>query len=95
MIPMNLLRLFRHIDRSTRRSQASRRRPLVENLEGRQLLSSVSFTPDIVGKHQGTNVAAAIQGNHIGTNVAAAIQGNHIGTNVAAILGNHIGTNVV
>ena len=85
---MNLLRLFRQGDRSTLRSQASRRRPLVEALEGRQLLSSVAVTPDIVGNHIGTNVAAAIQGNHIGV---ADIVGNHIGTNVAAIQGNHIG----
>jgi hypothetical protein len=35
---MNTLRLFRHGSGSTRRLQA-RRRPIVENLEGRQLLS--------------------------------------------------------
>jgi UDP-3-O-[3-hydroxymyristoyl] glucosamine N-acyltransferase len=77
-----------------------RRRPLVEGLEGRQLLSTFTVTKvapppaqyDVVGNHIGTNVAM-IQGNHIGTNVAM-IQGNHIGTNVAMIQGNHIGTNV-
>jgi acetyltransferase-like isoleucine patch superfamily enzyme len=78
-----------------------RRRPLVEALEGRQLLSTFTVTEvapppaqyDVVGNHIGTNVAM-IQGNHIGTNVAM-IQGNHIGTNVAMIQGNHIETNMV
>jgi hypothetical protein len=71
---------------STRRPQV-RRRPLVETLEGRQLLSTVAA---IQGAHIGTNVAA-IQGAHIGSNVAA-IQGAHIGTNVSEIQGAHIGT---
>ena len=54
------------------------RRPLVEDLEGRRLLSG------IVGNHIGVSVAPAIVGNHIGTSVSAAmIQGGHIGTNVA------------
>jgi hypothetical protein len=64
-------------------------RPLVEDLEGRRLLSG------IVGNHIGTNVVSdvvvmrkaggkadtpAIVGNHIGTSISAAeIQGNHIG----------------
>jgi hypothetical protein len=85
-IPMDLLRLFRRTDDSTRRLPNRPRRPLVEALEGRQLLSG--FTVDasaVERKHVGT--AAMIQGNHIG--VVAAIQGNHIGT--AAIQGNHIG----
>jgi hypothetical protein len=69
---MNWLRLFREDHGSTRRLPA-RRRPIVEDLEGRQLLSG------IVGNHIGV---AAIQGNHIGMSVAA-IQGNHIGTSVA------------
>ena len=55
---MNWLRLFRQGDDSTRRLPA-RRRPLVEALEGRQLLSG------IVGNHIGV-VSDAIQGNHIG-----------------------------
>jgi hypothetical protein len=79
---------------STSRRQADRpsarlpraRRPLVEDLEGRRLLSG------IIGNHIGTSVSAEvvvtkpvdlIVGNHIGTSVNAAIQGNHIGTNVA------------
>ncbi len=54
------------------------RRPLVEDLEGRQLPSG------IVGNHIGVSVAPAIVGNHIGVSVSAAmIQGAHIGTNVA------------
>jgi hypothetical protein len=59
----------------TRRPRA--RRPLVEDLEGRQLLSG------IVGNHIGTSVSAAIVGNHIGTSVSAAIVGNHGVGNVA------------
>jgi hypothetical protein len=70
---MNQLRLFRNGDGTTRRLQA--RRPILENLEGRQLQSG------LVGNHIGTS-AAMIQGAHIGTNVAM-IQGAHIGTNVA------------
>jgi hypothetical protein len=49
-------------------------RPLVEDLEGRRLLSGIA------GNHVGTSAAAAIVGNHIGTSISAAmIQGNHIG----------------
>jgi hypothetical protein len=77
MIPMNWLRLFRQGDNATRRLPSHR--PLVEALEGRQLLSG------IVGNHIGV-VSDAIQGNHIGYQ---AIQGNHIGT--AWIQGSHIG----
>ena len=67
-------------DRSSARRPQTRR-PLVEDLEGRQLLSG------IVGNHIGMNVAPAIVGNHIGMNVAPAIVGNHIGT--PAIQGSH------
>jgi hypothetical protein len=59
---MSGFRLLRHTDGSTRRLQA-RRRPFVEALEGRQLLSG------IVGNHIGTS--AMIVGNHIGTNVVS------------------------
>jgi hypothetical protein len=88
---MLLSRFFRRRDvRSIRRSLPCRR-PLVEALEGRQLLSTFTMTkvesPAIVGNHIGTS---AIQGNHIGT---SAIQGNHIGT--SAIQGNHIGTSAI
>jgi uncharacterized protein YcfJ len=84
---------------TTRRPEARRRSPLVESLEGRQVLSTLTFTKiemnvsAIVGQHIGTNVAA-VQGAHIGTNVAA-VQGAHIGMSVAAIQGNHIGMDVV
>jgi hypothetical protein len=77
---MNRLRLFGNGDSSTRRLQA-RRRPIVEDLEGRQLLSG------IVGNHIGTSVAM-IQGNHIGTRVAM-VKGGHIGTSVAMVKGGH------
>ena len=54
------------------------RRPLVEDLEGRLLLTGIQ------GRHIGTSVVSAIVGNHIGVSVSAAmIQGAHIGTNVA------------
>jgi hypothetical protein len=80
---MLLSRFFgRQNDCTSRRSRLNRR-PLVEGLEGRELLSTVAL---IQGSHIGTN---AVQGAHIGTN---AIQGAHIGTN--AIQGAHIGTNV-
>jgi hypothetical protein len=85
---MNPLQFFRHENGSNRRLQ-SRRRPLVEDLEGRQLQSG------IVGNHIGAGVVpAGIQGNHIGAGVVpASIQGNHIGYGVvpAGIQGNHIG----
>ena len=97
---MNALRLFRPGNDSTRRLQA-RRRPIVEALEGRQLLSGIQgnhigIVADVqnvlaadfaTGEHVKT---AMIQGAHIGT---AAIQGAHIGT--AAIQGSHIGTSAV
>jgi hypothetical protein len=55
---MDLLRLFRPGDRSSRRLQA-RRRPLVEALEGRRLLSTLTLT------------APAVQGGHIGSGIAS------------------------
>jgi len=58
----------------TRRSRPVRR-PVVEALEGRQLLSTFAVTPAIVGQHIGT---PAVVGKHIGT---LAIVGQHIGTN--------------
>jgi hypothetical protein len=82
---MNGFRLLRHTDSSTRRLQA-RRRPTVEALEGRQLLSGV------VGSHIGLNAADFRVGSHIGT--GAMVQGGHIGTS-AMVRGGHIGTSVV
>src|SRR5262249_36120559 len=73
-ILMNGFRLLRHTDSSTRRLQA-RRRPIVEALEGRQLLSGV------VGSHVGVNAADFRVGSHIGT--SAMVKGGHIGTSVA------------
>ena len=84
--------------RSTRRP-APGRHPLVEALEGRQLLSTFTATDVVQRKHIGTAVVevqrkhigtAQVQRKHIG---AAMIQGNHIG--VAMIQGNHIGYAVV
>ena len=88
-IPMFTFTISRCQDNrpTTRRPQVCRR-PLIEDLEGRQLLSTF-----IVGGHIGSNVAQ-IQGAHIGTNVAQ-IQGGHPGTGVAPeIVANHIGTNL-
>jgi hypothetical protein len=62
----------RQADRSAARRPHARR-PLVEDLEGRQLLSG------IVGNHIGTSVSPPIVGNHIGTSVSPPIVGNHIG----------------
>jgi hypothetical protein len=73
-----LSRFFGRRDvRSIRRPWPSRR-PNLESLEGRQLLSSVKplFEPAIVGQHIGTGVAeikqvpvALVVGSHIGSNV--------------------------
>jgi hypothetical protein len=63
----------RQADRPAARRPRTRR-PLVEDLEGRLLLSGIQ------GNHIGTSVDLAIVGNHIGTSISAAmIQGNHIG----------------
>jgi hypothetical protein len=79
---MNMLRLFRQDRRSTRPFQA--RRPLVEALEGRQLLSSFPGVADIQGAHIGTNVTAIV-GQHLGFSMVSVdqIKGSHIGTSVA------------
>ncbi len=98
---MFLPRLFGRQDvRSTRRSRSGRR-PVVESLEGRQLLVSLAFakvaavaltnqvgTPATPKK---TIETPAIQGNHIGTPAA---NGKHIGDAAPAIQGNHIGFQV-
>jgi hypothetical protein len=75
---MTLLQLFRPSDCPARRPQG--RRPLVEGLEGRQLLSGV------VGNHIGTSAmfAGAPVGSHIGT--SAMVQGGHPGMGVADII---------
>jgi hypothetical protein len=61
----------RQADRpAARRPRA--RRPLVDDLEGRLLLSGIP------GRHIGASIAPAIVGNHIGMNAVPAIVGNHI-----------------
>lgn len=84
---MLLSRFFGRQKVSLTRGSGPFRRPVIEALEGRQLLSTFAVTPAIQGNHIG---APAIVGQHIGT---PAIVGQHIGT--AAIVGQHIGTNVV
>jgi hypothetical protein len=80
---MLLSRLFgRQSVPSTRRSRPCRK-PLVESLEGRQLLSAFVDTPMIQGNHIGTSV---VERKHVS---ADSIQGNHIGA--PAIVGIHIG----
>ena len=76
---MFLSRLFVRKAVSSTRRPLSRRQPLVENLEGRRLLSTLTVTADVQGAHIGAPVAAIV-GNHIGTN--AAIVGQHIGSNL-------------
>jgi hypothetical protein len=81
---LNLLRFFRHGNGSNRRLPA--RRPIVEDLEGRRLLSGIQGNHiGIVAEVQKVReVAAAIQGAHIGTNVASADELHcHIHPNVA------------
>ena len=48
-------------DRPSKHRPLARLHPLVEALEGRQLLSTI-----VQGSHIGTNVSPAIVGNHIG-----------------------------
>ncbi len=65
----------RQDDRPTsRRPIARRRRPLVEDLEGRQLLST--FTAGVAGGNGQS--AAMVVGSHIGS--AAMVVGSHIGS---------------
>jgi hypothetical protein len=93
---MFTLPIFRRQDDRTaaRRPEPRRRQPLVEALEGRRVLSTLTFTKiemnvsATVGQHIGMS-AAGIQGNHIGMS-AAGIQGNHIGTNATGLVGHHI-----
>ncbi len=75
---MTLLQLFRQSDRTARRITA--RRPSVEGLEGRRLLSGV------VGNHVVGNVAQDIKS----WPPVADIQGAHIGSPM--IVGRHIGS---
>jgi hypothetical protein len=85
---MFLSRFFGRQSVSSSRRQRPVRRPRVENLEGRQLLSTFVDTPMIKGNHIGTSVV--VERKHIGADtvagnpsVTAFIQGNHIGTSVA------------
>jgi hypothetical protein len=54
------------------------RRPLVEDLEGRRLLSGIA------GRHIGTSVASVVIRKATGVDVTPAIVGNHIGTGVVS-----------
>jgi hypothetical protein len=69
---MNRLQFFRHGNGSNRRLPA-RRRPIVEDLEGRQLLSGTAgYHIGIVADVQKVReCAVANQGNHGGTGVAS------------------------
>jgi hypothetical protein len=73
----------RQVDCDSVRRPRLRRRPVVEGLEGRQLLSGIQgnhigVTADIVGNHIGTSVTPEIVGNHIG--MAPAVRGGHVGS---------------
>ena len=69
------------------------RRPLVEALEGRQLLSTFAVADDVTGTHalvvSRDHIGTDIVGNHIGTSL---VQRKHVGTD---IVGKHIGTSLV
>jgi hypothetical protein len=80
---MLLSQFFGHQkDRSTPRSRPCRR-PVVEALEGRQLLSTLGVTNAIRGNHIGTDTNGHHVGyENIGIHIGSEIQGNHIGTNV-------------
>lgn len=85
--------MFDRIFAPRSRRPQTRRRPQIEAMEGKMLLSG------IIGNHIGVTAAAVappIQGAHIGV-VAEGIVGSHIGTNVAVappIQGAHIGMSV-
>jgi hypothetical protein len=94
---MNLQHIL-HGNRSNRRPQV-RRRPIVDDLEGRQLLSSLvpevqkvreaaMVVPEVQKVPEAASAFQGVVGSHIGT---YAIQGSHVGTD--AIQGSHIGTN--
>jgi hypothetical protein len=85
---MLLSRFFGRRDVRSSRRPLARRRPLFEDLEGRQLLTA--FTVGVAGGNGQTS--ALVVGNHIGT--SALVVGNHIGTS-ALVVGNHIGTDAV
>jgi hypothetical protein len=77
-------------DRPSTRRPRGRRRPLVETLEGRQLLSTVAA---VQGAHIGTNVSE-IQGAHIDVEaMGGGGVGQHIGVEAmgGGGVGQHIG----
>jgi hypothetical protein len=75
-----LSRFFGRRDVRSIHSPWPSRRPNLESLEGRQLLSNVKplVEPAIVGQHIGTNVAVEIK--HVP--VELFVVGSHIGSNV-------------
>jgi hypothetical protein len=90
-IPMFTFPFFRRQDdRPTARRPQPWRRPLVESLEGRQLLATFMATnlqtPAIVGQHIGVTVDAVEGGGgvgqHIGVTVDAAKGGGGVGQHI-------------
>ena len=66
---MFLSRFFDNQEVNSTRHRRPGRRPLVEALEGRRLLSTLTVT----NAASGNQISSDIVGNHIGTNVVAAI----------------------
>jgi hypothetical protein len=89
MFPLPTLR--RYDDRPcTRRSRtAPRPRLLVEDLEGRQLLSTVTGADFSLNFTKINANASVVQGQHIAA-APSGIQGNHIGTSAAVVVGHHL-----
>ena len=75
---------------NTRRRSARHLAPSVDSLEGRQLLSSLTFqkiemnSAGIVGQHIGANAASLTNDGSFKVLVPAAIQGQHIGMSMVA-----------
>jgi hypothetical protein len=88
---MILSRLFHRSEVSSTRRPMARRKPAIEALEGRQLLSTLTFSKVEMNAAQvGSSVADSIRGSHIGYD---GIQGAHIGS--AMIQGAHIGSAMI
>jgi hypothetical protein len=97
--------MFSNQNRDAIRRSDRNRRPMVESLDGRLLLTVIpgshlglATTDAVAGSHVGSaiigrhigSVTEMRQGDHIGTSVTVDFrQGDHIGT---AIVGQHIGT---
>ena len=81
---MRLSSFFVRKEVSSIRHPQPRRRPLVEALEGRQLLSTFTAT-----EFKWPSAQSAVVGSHIGSN---AVVGSHIG--YSEVVGSHVGTNM-